>query len=573
VLHSGLPFIPYLDVLQRDGMNLTRVWCLGFPPDDAATPADFLQPWPRSSAAGNALDGFGKWDFSAWNEAFFDRLKAFAQAASDRGIVVEFTFFSTFYDWDPNWEAGPFHPANNVQGYGPDNWNDTLRDVPATQTLMAVQKAAVRRIVNELNAFDNVHFEIQNESFWDEPGIKDSQEVAFHNLILAEIRAEEAGLPHRHLVAHNFPQHLATMSADFDVINEHYPAVVPNTTIAGAEALLDDQYSRGRILGLDETDTDTALQTRLEAWMFLIGGGAIYGGLDGHDAVYSPADPSGDNALGNAMRMAVRNIGSYRGQLHIVALRRDLSWVTGGIPTGATLQAGSAPDHQYVAYLHHGQSGNTPYQLHYDPISTSDHNVSLRVSLAPGDWRAVWTRPSDLAELHVEEFTHGGGEVTLDQVTYQADVALRIDRTDSPPPPPSVLSAQSNADGSITLSWDPVPVVGHVGYHVYRSQSPDVPIDAVHRLGMLAVGEMTYRDYPAVPWWRCSGGGTPAETCWKDSGRGDRRGWFFTKFEGPVLWLSGWFKQKHAPFSRKKGGVFMLSPWWKVDYVKSPPSP
>ena len=124
VTDSGLPFIPYLDVLKRDGMNLTRVWCLGFPPDNPGGQERFVQPWPRiaivNPAQDTALDGFGKWNLAVWDESYFVRLKAFAQAASDRGIVVEFTLFSTFYASDPvTWDESPFNPLNNIQGYGP----------------------------------------------------------------------------------------------------------------------------------------------------------------------------------------------------------------------------------------------------------------------------------------------------------------------------------------------------------------------------------------------------------------------------------------------------------------------
>lgn len=429
---SSLQYIPYMNVLQRDGMNLCRAWCFAFPVWNAS---DMIQPWPRSTTNGNALDGLGKWDLSAWNPAYFDRIKAFAQAASDRGIVVEFTFFSTLYA-DDQWRAGPFHPSNNVQGYGPNNRYDCLR--PVNANLLAAQKAAVRRIVRELNGFDNVYFEVQNEPFWNEPGVKDDQEVSFQNTMLAEIRAEEATLPKRHLVAHNFLQKLTTMSSDFDILNEHYPIPVPGASIAGAEVLLRDQYSRNKILSLDETNTVTALQTRLEAWMFLIGGGAIYSGLDAEEAVYGTGSPSGDNALGNAIRKSVNNAGTYMERLDLINLRRNLAWVAGGIPTGATLQAGSTTtNRQYVAYLHHGKkTAGQDFQLHYDPIDNANHNVSLRVSLAAGTWRAVWTRPGDLVDVSTQEFTHAGGNVTLPRVVYQADIALRIDKVETAPPLP-----------------------------------------------------------------------------------------------------------------------------------------
>ena len=483
VVDSGLDFAGYLNVLQRDGMNVTRAFLLGFP-DDTSTAAEFTQPWLRSTTNGTALDGLGKWDFSVWNEDYFTRLTAFVQACSDRDIVAELSFFCTFYN-DTEWQASPFNPANNVQGYGPDNRGDCLRPVDAN--LLAVQQAAVRRIVNKLNRFDNLYYEVQNEPFWNDPDVADDQEVAFHNTMLATIRAAEAGLPNRHLVAHNFPQQAAALSADFDLINEHYPAAVLDTPIAGAEALLRDQYDSGRVLALDETDNTNAVQTRLECWMFLLGGGAVYDGLDVHQLAYTAEDPSGDNAAGRDFRGTVSQCAGYVENLHLVALRRDLSWLTSGIPAGATLQAMADPGQQYVAYWHHGQSGGS-FQLSYDPIDDTPFEVTPVVELPAGNWRAVWTRPADLTELATEEFTHEGGTHTLAAVTYQQDIALRIDRTGpgdaTPPPTPGGLVAVSPADGSIILSWNPVQAADLAFYQVYRAAAPPVPLDDSHRLAM-----------------------------------------------------------------------------------------
>lgn len=490
---TSLDYMPHMDTLQRDGMNLMRIWCMGYPAD---VPENFIQPWPRSTSGGNALDNLKKWDFNAWDEAYFTRLKDIAQVASDRGIVVEFTFFSTYYG-DAEWLIGSFHPSNNVQGFGPNNWNDSLRIV--NPGLVAAQKAAVRRIVRELNGFDNVYYEVMNEPFWNQPNLNDSQDVAFHNAILAEIRAEEATLPNRHLVAHNFPQQSAAMSSDFDIINEHYPAEVPTTTIAGAEALLENQYSSGKVLSLDETDTDTALQLRLESWMFLIGGGAIYNGLDANYDVYTSENLSGDNALGNAMRLAVRNIGTYMDSLHLPPLRRNLGWVTGGIPSGATLQASATPGQQYVAYLHHGKKAQTNFQLAYNPIDSTNQNASLVVNLPAGSWRAIWTRPSDRGDIKIEEFTHTGGSKTLPLVTYQADVALRIDRTGSgdltPPPRPAALfTVPDPVDGSILLSWDSALAYDIASYRIYRSETPGASIETSQLVGTLTADDTEFLD-------------------------------------------------------------------------------
>jgi hypothetical protein len=434
VINTDFDYIPYLNVIQRDGMNLTRTFLVGFRHNNpnyksplAAEAHQYIQPWPRSTTAGNGLDGMGKFDFSRWNDAYFSRLTSFVQACSDRGIAVELTFFCLYYN-DGEWQASPFNPSNNVQRYGPTNRYDCFRVVDAN--LFAVQESVVRKIVSTLNRFDNVFYEIQNEPFWNEPNVKDQQEIDFHNRMLAIIRSQESGMPNRHLVAHNFPQHSALMSPDFDIINEHYPVPIVfhnGPVLAGSEALLRDQYSRSKILSMDETDTTSPVQSRLEAWMFVLGGGGIYNGLDIPQFFYNDTDEAGDSEAARAFRAGIRNMGTYIKNLDIVALRRDLSWITSGIPSGARVQAMSQAGEQYVAYLHHGQAA-TQTQLSYNPIDTSTHNVSLTVNLPSGLWQAVWTRPSDLAQLKSQEFNHAGGAITLGLVSYQEDVAVRIDR-------------------------------------------------------------------------------------------------------------------------------------------------
>ena len=491
-------FIPYLNALHQDGINLTRVWLIGHPLDFDNSAPHLIQPWPRSTSGPSALDGLGKWDFSAWDENYFNRLKAFAQAASDRGIIVEFTFFSVLYD-DQEWRDSPYHPSNNVQGYGSSaNRYDPFRQISANASLQAALESAVRRIVRELNPFDNIYYEIQNEPFWNEPGVRDADEAAFHNSMLTAIRDEESGLPNRHMVAHNFPQQLANLSTDFDIINEHYPAAVPSTTIAGCEALLSNHYSRGRILGFGESDTFNVPQTRLEAWMFFSGGGSIYNGKDAQFVVYTREEPAGDTPLGRDIRGTLRNALTYMNQLHLVALRRDFSWILSGVPAGAKYQAKASRGQQYVAYFHHGKSGNQPFQLRYDPIDSSNHVAAPTVLLEAGSWRAVWTRPVDLAVIATEEFNHPGGPRTLAAVTYQEDVALRIDRTNgadfTPPPIPGNLFVTPGQNGTLAISWTPVQAADLASYRIYRSENPEVPADAAHLVASLTAANTSYTD-------------------------------------------------------------------------------
>lgn len=505
VINEDFEYIPYLDSLKASGINLTRIFLAGFRVDEGAPtldplgppPSKFLQPWPREEGGMASLDGLGKWDLSRWNDAYFERLNAFLRACSERDIVVEITFFCTFYT-ELQWRASPFHPENNVQGIGPGNRYDSMRPVDAN--LYQIQQDFVRKVVEELNAFDHIYYEIQNEPFWNEPEVRDSEEVEFHRQMLSVIRSTESSLPHRHLVAHNFPQQISALPTDFDVINAHYPKPVPNTPVLGAEALLRDHYDKGRILALDETDTQNATQLRLEAWMFLLGGGSIYNGLDYVNLIYNTQDEAGGNPLGVAKRKVIRDVGNYVENLDLISLRRNLAWWESEVAEGATLQAMASPGQQYVAYIHHGGSGGD-FGLSYDPIDSSPKQISPAVTLEPGTWRAVWTRPEDLSILAMEEFEHGGGSRILGSVSYQEDVALRIDRIGegdaTPPPLPRGLIANAQANGSIDLSWKPSIAADFSAYRIYRGTSPDFVTSEDARVAIISAGTLSFNDSAA----------------------------------------------------------------------------
>jgi hypothetical protein len=509
VINPDFNYIPYLNTLQANGMNLTRVILVGFhaasgDADDTLNPSldRWLQPWPRRTTAGYALDGRGKWDLSTWNEAYFTRLRAFVQACSDRGIVVELTLFSTIYFTD-QWEISPFNPANNMQGHGPNTGAHSRYDAmrPVDANLYAAQQAVVRRIVREVNAFDNIYFEIQNEPMWNQPGIQDAAETTFHNTMLAVIRSEEATLPHRHPVAHNFPQRIATLTDDFEIINCHYPFAVPSTTIIGGENLLRDFYARNRVLSLDEPNMAGPIEARLESWMFLLGGGTIYNGLDQGSAVYSISDPVGNSAPAPAIRTGLRNLAAYVNALDVLAIRRDLSWITGGAAADARMQAMSKPGQQYAAYFHHG-TFSAPYQTVYAPIDSSNHTISLRVTLPAGSYRAVWTKPSNMSNPRIETFTHAGGERVMQSVTYQEDVALRIDRTGAgdttAPPPPGDLVASINQQGAINLSWPAANAADLTAYRIYRHSGTGTPAFTGPPLASTTGSTITFTDTTAA---------------------------------------------------------------------------
>ena len=104
-----------------------------------------------------------KFDLSRWDESYFRRLKDFMAEAQKRGVVVEMNLFCPFYE-EVLWDASPMNARNNVNGIGkvPRDEVYTLKHADLT----AVQEAVARKIVTELNAFDNLYFEVANEPYF-----------------------------------------------------------------------------------------------------------------------------------------------------------------------------------------------------------------------------------------------------------------------------------------------------------------------------------------------------------------------------------------------------------------------
>src|SRR5262249_32776206 len=120
---------------------------------------DYVAPWVRAGP-GLALDGEPRYDLDRWNEEFFVRLRRFLTLAAEREIVVEVTLFSNTYA-DTASALHPPRASSDLNGGGDVPWTDynTLRE----PGLVERQKAYVRRVVAEINEFDNFYFELCNE--------------------------------------------------------------------------------------------------------------------------------------------------------------------------------------------------------------------------------------------------------------------------------------------------------------------------------------------------------------------------------------------------------------------------
>lgn len=158
------------------------------------------QPWARTGA-GTALDGKPKFDLKKFNPEYFERLRTRVAAAQKKGIYVSVMLFE---GWGLQfskgaWEGHPFNAKNNVNGIDGDANKDgkgveihTL----GNKSVTAIQEAYVRKVIDTVNGFDNVLYEISNENH---PA---STKWQYH--IIRFIKEYEKGKPQQHPVGMTF---------------------------------------------------------------------------------------------------------------------------------------------------------------------------------------------------------------------------------------------------------------------------------------------------------------------------------------------------------------------------------
>jgi hypothetical protein len=435
VLNLDFDWQRYLETLQRDGMNYTRIFSGSYVEPAGAfgierntlAPAEgrFLAPWARSDQPGYAGGG-NKFDLDRFSPEYLARLKDFLAEAGKRDIAVELTLFCSTYS-DRQWAIHPFNPQNNIQNLAIADWKklNTL----ANGRIMAYQEKLVRHLVRELNGFDNLFFEIQNEPWADNHTLGDvinpymtdhyrwpnaveiptAATVAWQTRIGDIIADEQARLPHQHLIAQNVanfrlpirPQDLAPTAS---IVNFHYAYPEAATW----------NLSLPVVLGYDETGfagRDDAFYRR-QAWNFLFSGGALFNSLDysftvGHEdgTDLTSKSPGGGSPT---LRKQLKILSEFLHSFDLANLRPDTDFVKSS--PGVVTRTLSHPGQAYALYM----EGRSP--------------TELSLALPAGRWQIEWLNPADGSPSTPDELSHPGGIHRLTSPPFPGAVALRIVR-------------------------------------------------------------------------------------------------------------------------------------------------
>jgi hypothetical protein len=419
VLNRRFNFRAYLDTLTADNLNLTRAFTglyrevpresFGITGNTLAPEeSDFVQPFRRT--------GPQKYDLSQWNEEYFRRWSDFVFYAGQRGVVVEVTLFTTYYN-DRHWGMSPLNAANNAQGVGMVKSDEvlTLKE-PA---LVEVQERFVRKLVTELRDFDNLYYEICNEPYFH--GVTEE----WQRRIASVIAETEAPWPEHHLISRNIANGAA------DVRNPGTAVSIFNFHYARPPDAVGMNYGLNRPIGMNETGFDGTADSpyRIQAWDFVLAGGALYNNLDysftvGHEDgtfAYPGSQPGGGSVR---LRHQLKLLRQFIERIPFIAMSPDSKLLKPGLPDEVSARALSDGRSVWAVYIHGGRVLKD-YSPQY-AVYSKKHTTALQFELPAGTYEVQWWHPRDNIISKPELVRHDGGTGTLQSPEYSEDLALTV---------------------------------------------------------------------------------------------------------------------------------------------------
>jgi Protein of unknown function (DUF4038) len=444
VMDADFDFAAYLDFLGAAGMNLTRIYPGGmFEPTDkyvagnplGPRPGRQILPWARSTATGAhpALAEPGqpsyKYDLDRWNPDYFARLKAFVEHAGRSGIVVEVAFFNGMYA--DCWPLMPLYHGNNVQGVGGYEAEECglfTTASPRNEGVIRYQKAYVAKIAAELNAFDNVIYDL-----CDEPLLQGKADGSIVTLAEADVvlwlhalkeafLGAEAALPKKHVLG----QTVQSLSPDLSA--EPWCDWLPTEYVRAATAAFEKDYAARKPIVNVESDyyghglvkPYTVDDVRVEGWWFLVGGGAGTINLNGE--YYRGQERGGPDTRERIVPQR-KVLKDFVESFGLASMERFAG--VAGIPAGAFASALAEPGRQYAVYLFHAKDDGK-WGAHFVATpGTYRDSVTLK-AVPAGSYRLEWIDPVSGGVRASETVRWGGGDLALTTPPYSIDVALRM---------------------------------------------------------------------------------------------------------------------------------------------------
>lgn len=371
-------FTDWIDLMVAAGHNHLRYWNLdrsliNLSLTSAGAGLLTPMPWERTGP-GDAGDGGGlKFDLSSFDQDYFDRMRARVIEAGNAGIYCQIMLWDAIWrdtQGATTWNAHPYNPANNVNGYSMTQSQCYTLAVSAWVTLM---EAYVEKVVDTLNDLDNVLWEIANEA--------PADTATFQAHFIDHIHTYEAGKAKQHpVVMSGFDLNSTDSDCNTVLDASDADAVAYLKRTSGTVPPADAGASKVSIFDSDHT-WGFPVDTNNPEWAwgcFCRGHNPCY--LDCNDLPLATPDEQIRAALG---------------YIRTVAGMIDLATMAPNSALASTTYCLANPGEEYLAY--------------------QPDSATFTVTLLAGTYRYRWINPANGALSTAGEFTASAGarEFTL----------------------------------------------------------------------------------------------------------------------------------------------------------------
>jgi hypothetical protein len=188
---------------------------------------------------------------------------------------------------------------------------------------------------------------------------------------------------------------------------------------------LDREYWHNKPIEQNETNYyplysgDAVADSRVEAWEFMVGGGASFNQLNGS---FTVEDPSGSNPDNAKVLSSLRNLKHFLESFDFISMQPDHGFLMSGLEPDAHVRGMSQYGVQYALYIHHGEGGQGGSYT----VTPGSYQETLVLNLPPGHYKAEWIEPASGSVLDSVLFDQVSGTHNLKSPTYAVDIALRI---------------------------------------------------------------------------------------------------------------------------------------------------
>ncbi|MEN6427985.1 MAG: DUF6298 domain-containing protein [Phycisphaerales bacterium] len=393
----------YIDWMAKLNHNFMRMWTWELISWDTRANGEgkhhTTAPHAYSrTGPGLALDGKPRFDLTRYDPVYFERLHNRVAAARDRGIYVSVMLFEGWgLQFAPGaWEGHPFHPSNNINGIDGDANADgkgvEIHEL-GTRSVTDIQEAYVRKVIDTVNEFDNVLYEISNENH---PA---STQWQYHMIRFIKeyerqipTRSGAAG-PQQHPVGMTFQYKDGTNQVLFDS-----PAdwISPNPDGGYRD---DPPPADGRKVVINDTDHLWGIGGDL-AWVWK-------SFTRGYNPIFM--DPYDGDVLGERLDPKWDSIRRTMGYTLRYAHRMDLSKARPNPEAASTRYCLANPGNEYLVYKPTGGGG------------------SVTVNVSTGTYAYEWFNPASGQEASRGTQTISDGE-TVFQCPVQGDAVLFLSK-------------------------------------------------------------------------------------------------------------------------------------------------